>query len=263
MIPYLDECSPKEFGRCIEPFLGGGALMLHLLQKKPEVKYVGLDINQDLILAYSVVRDSVDDLIRSLREHERSYHEDPARYYYMVRSTGPLGNIERISRMIFLNKTCFNGLYRVNSKGEFNVPLGSYTNPRIVDSENLRAVSGLLRSGDVSLKCSDFGGVLDVARTGDFVYFDPPYYPINKSASFTSYASGGFTHKDLLRLSGVCSRLADRGCHVMVSNSDSEVVRNAFCADRWNVRSVASARVINSNGSGRMGHCDLLITNLY
>lgn len=261
LLPVLRDCLPESFGTYHEPFIGGGALLFDILAGRPAQRCVISDLNSDLVLAYSIIRDRIDDLVRSLKAHERGYRADPERYYYSVRDAGPRSGVEKTSRLLFLNRTCFNGLYRVNSRGRFNVPLGRYSNPSIVNEDNLRAVSGALSSGRVSIKCRDFGAVLDDARRGDLVYFDPPYQPVSRTASFTSYTSRDFTEEDLGRLAGLCSDLDSRGCRVLLSNSDSEVVAEMFSGRPWRVSRVRANRAINSDSKKRTGHHELLIKN--
>ena len=201
LIPILNENLPETFGTYYEPFLGGGALLFHILTERNGQKCNISDLNSDLVLAYTTIRDRIDELISSLKNHERNYQKDSKSYYYSVRDTNPRSEIEKTSRLLFLNRTCFNGLYRVNSKGKFNVPLGKYTNPNIVNEENLRSVSDLFQSSRVSIKCRDFEAVLRDAKKGDLVYFDPPYQPVSETANFTSYTNKNFTFEDLSRLS--------------------------------------------------------------
>ncbi|RNJ76711.1 MAG: DNA adenine methylase [Nitrosopumilus sp. H13] len=261
LLTVLHENLPASFGAYYEPFLGGGALLFHMLEERPGQKCGISDLNSDLVLAYTTIRDRIDDLIRSLKSHEKRYHASPKSYYYHVRDGRPRSGIEKTSRLLFLNRTCFNGLYRVNSRGQFNVPLGRYTNPNIVSEENLRAVSGVLRAGQVSIKCRDFEAVLSDAKRGDLVYFDPPYQPVSDTASFTSYTSRNFTTGDLARLAELCCRLDSKGCKVLLSNSDSPEVAGMFSGRRWKTRRIRANRSINSNSKKRTGHHELLIRN--
>ena len=156
----LEKNFPDKFDTYLEPFLGGGAVMFDLLTKKPSLKCNVSDLNSDLILAYVTIRDKLNKLIQSLENHSKNYHKDSTGYYYKVRNQEPKNQIEKVSRLLFLNKTCFNGLYRVNSKGKFNVPLGRYTNPNIVNKENLIVVSHILQSEKIIISCRDFSSVL-------------------------------------------------------------------------------------------------------
>ena len=179
LIPILHQNLPESFGTYYEPFLGGGALLFHILTDKNGQKCSISDLNSDLVLAYTTIRDRIDTLITSLKNHEKNYQKDSESYYYSIRESNPRSEIEKTSRLIFLNRTCFNGLYRVNSKGKFNVPLGKYSNPNIINEENIRAVSHILQSSRISIKCRDFEAVLRDAKKGDLVYFDPPYQPVS------------------------------------------------------------------------------------
>ena len=260
LISTIDKHIPSEFGTYFEPFLGGGAVLLHLLTENPGIKCKVSDLNSDLVLSYVTIRDRVDELIHSLQNHAKNYHKNPDSYYYGIRDSEPKSQIEKVSRLLFLNRTCFNGLYRVNSKGKFNVPLGRYSNPNIVNEENLLAVSHILQSKKVQISCRDFSAVLDDAKKGDFVYFDPPYQPISKTASFTSYTKKDFTYEDLENLVRVSEKLSDKGCKVLHSNSNSKEVKELFSKD-WKVVEVSVNRAINSDSTKRTGQKELLIKN--
>lgn len=261
LISTLNPNLPDSFGTYFEPFLGGGALLFHMLTERHGQKCSISDLNSDLVLAYTTIRDRVDSLISSLKSHERNYQKDSKSYYYSVRANNPRSEIEKTSRLLFLNRTCFNGLYRVNSKGKFNVPLGKYTNPNIVNEENLHSVSTILQSSRVSIKCRDFEAVLRDAKKGDLVYFDPPYQPVSETANFTSYTNKNFTFDDLSRLVELCMKLDSKGCKVLLSNSDSKQVSDMFAKRPWKVSKIQANRSINSNSKKRTGHFELLIKN--
>jgi len=260
LITSLEGHLPKKFNTYFEPFLGGGALLFHLLNQSPNLKCHVSDLNSDLILAYITIRDKVEQLIESLERHSGKYFTDQQKYYYSVRESAPKNQIEKVSRLLFLNKTCFNGLYRVNSKGQFNVPLGKYTNPSIVNKENLLVVSKILQSKNIAIRCQDFAAVLDEAKKDDFVYFDPPYQPVSKTANFTSYTKCEFTYDDLKRLAEVCQKLDKKDCNVLLSNSNTKEVRKLF-SSKWKVAEISANRAINSNSKKRTGHSELLIKN--
>nr|AFK25017.1 DNA adenine methylase [uncultured archaeon] len=260
LLSVIERHVPAEFGCYYEPFLGGGAVMFHLLSKNPDIRCKVSDLNSDLILAYITIRDRVEELVESLENHAKNYHKNPDSYYYQVRDNEPTSQIEKVSRLLFLNRTCFNGLYRVNSKGKFNVPLGRYSNPNIVNEENLYAASHILQSKRISISCRDFSSVLQDAKKGDFVYFDPPYQPVSKTANFTSYTNRDFTYKDLQKLVDVSEKLSDRGCKVLHSNSNSKEVRKLFSKD-WKVIEISANRAINSDSTKRTGQTELLIKN--
>jgi len=261
LIPIINQNLPESFGTYYEPFLGGGALLFHILTDKNGQKCSISDLNSDLVLAYTTIRDRTDSLITSLKNHEKNYQKDSESYYYSIRESNPRSEIEKTSRLIFLNRTCFNGLYRVNSKGKFNVPLGKYSNPNIVNEENLHAVSHILQSSRVSIKCRDFEAVLSDAKKGDLVYFDPPYQPVSATANFTSYTNKDFTYDDLTRLAELCLKLDSRGCKVLLSNSDSKEVADIFSKNPWKITKIEANRSINSNSKKRTGHFELLIKN--
>ena len=261
LIPILNQNLPESFGTYYEPFLGGGALLFHILTDKNGQKCSISDLNSDLVLAYTTIRDRIDSLIASLKNHEKNYQKNSESYYYSIRESNPRSAIEKTSRLIFLNRTCFNGLYRVNSKGKFNVPLGKYSNPNIVNEENLRAVSHILQSSRISIKCRDFEAVLRDAKKGDLIYFDPPYQPVSATANFTSYTNKDFTYDDLTRLAELCLKLDSRGCNVLLSNSDSKEVAEVFAKNTWKITRIEANRSINSNSKKRTGHFELLIKN--
>ena len=279
ILPVVSGGMPESFGGYFEPFLGGGALFFHVAQAGSKDGKGGRggrggrgasrsfrisDLNRELVLAYQMIRDRPEDLLRALRDHEAGYRADSESYYYSVRDghdPGSAGDIDTASRLIFLNKTCFNGLYRVNSRGKFNVPLGRYVNPTIADEQNILAVSEILNMDSVHVSCEDFGAVARKARRGDFVYFDPPYMPVSRTASFTRYTCGDFGIEDQRRLADLCVTLDEMGCHVLLSNSDSGVISEMFARDEWTVERVSASRCINSDSGGRLGHTELLIRN--
>jgi DNA adenine methylase len=231
---------PQRYSRYFEPFAGGAALFFHLRPGGAALS----DSNGELIDTYRAVRDEVEPLIDALKQHR--YEEG---HYYATRDRDPraLPLHERAARTIFLNRTGFNGLYRVNRKGNFNVPLGRYTNPLICDEKNLRACAVALRG--VQLEARDFSEVQDRARKGDFVYLDPPYVPISDTADFTAYVPGGFGWEQQLRLHEVFLELARRGVKVMLSNSDAGRLRELY--EDFDIEDVAATRSINSIGTRR------------
>jgi len=257
----LENNFPKQFTTYHEPFLGGGAVMFNLLTKKPQLSCNVSDFNSDLILAYVTIRDKLGKLIESLENHSKNYHKDSVEYYYHIRKQEPKQQIEKVSRLLFLNKTCFNGLYRVNKKGQFNVPLGRYTNPNIVNKENLNAVSKILQSKKIKISCRDFEAVLGDVKKGDLVYFDPPYQPVSNTANFTSYTHRDFTEDDLARLADLANQLNSKGCHVLLSNSNSKVVKKYFSAKHWSINAIDANRAINSDSKKRTGHKEIIIKN--
>lgn len=241
-------CFPLVFKRYHEPFLGGGAVFFALAPKRAYL----CDINQDLINAYCAIRDQPHALIEELSNHRAN-----EAHYYEVRSQhGSLGLIEGAARTIFLNRTCFNGLYRVNRKGEFNVPYGRYNNPTVCNTENLLAVSETLRHVDI--RCESVFQIGRRVRRGDLVYFDPPYDPVSASSSFTAYSKFAFGREQQVALSLLFKRLANRGVHVVLSNSDTPFIRDLY--KDCNIRTVHARRAINSRADRRGLVCEVLVT---
>jgi DNA adenine methylase len=193
-----------------------------------------------------VIKDDIDALIEDLKKHKNEEE-----YYYKIRSLNPekLSAVERASRFIYLNKTCFNGLYRENSKGKFNVPFGKYKNPKILDEENLRVVSEYLNTAEISILNLDYKKVCKLAKKGDFVYLDPPYYPISKSSSFTKYHKLDFTERDQMELTEVFRELDRKGCYVMLSNSNTKFIRELY--KEYEIWEVSANRFINCKGDKR------------
>lgn len=248
-LPYL----PENYQTYYEPFLGGGALFFYLQPQQA----ILTDINFDLITTYCCVRDRVEELISLLQEHKSKHDRE---YYYSVRAKTVTNELEQAARFIYLNKTCYNGLYRVNSQGKFNVPLGKYINPNICQADLLRAASALLSNSEI--KQADFTDVLNYATSSeDFVFLDPPYYPISSTSYFTSYNQISFGEEDQKRLRNTCAELASRGVKVAVCNSDSEFIKELYLEINFNIHTIAAARSINSNTKKRGAIQELLITS--
>ncbi len=236
-----------------EPFVGGGAVFFDLLPKNAELS----DLNNELVMTYNVIKNNVDELIQSLQKH--IYDKE---YYLEVRAkkVEDLSDVEVASRFIFLNRTGFNGLYRVNKSGQFNVPFGRYNNPVICDEDNLRRVSDALQ--DVTITHHDYKNVLKTAKSGDFIYLDPPYYPINATSSFTSYTAEGFLEKEQTELRDTFIKLHKKGCFVMLSNSDTPFINELYSGlDGITINKITAGRAINSKGSGRGKITEVLVTN--
>ncbi|MFZ5631276.1 MAG: DNA adenine methylase [Bacillota bacterium] len=250
MLGQYKEFFPARYNVYHEPFLGGGAVFFHLV---PPVAFLS-DSNAELINMYRVIQTKVDQLIEDLSRHR--YDSD---YYYEIRSAdvGTLSDVQRASRLIYLNKTCYNGLYRVNRKGEFNVPFGKYRRPKFLDVELLLAANRVLQRA--VLMESDFEIVLDNARPGDFVYFDPPYFPLNRTANFTDFTDQSFDARDHERLARAFDQLARRGCLVMLSNSDTPFVRELYEQYRGGIIPLKANRSINSRGDKRGPVGELLV----
>ncbi|MCR4334347.1 MAG: DNA adenine methylase [Patescibacteria group bacterium] len=250
---YPPEKFDPKSGKYFEPFVGGGAVFFDLL---PETAYLS-DLNNELVVTYNVIKNDVENLIKSLKKHKLDKE-----YFLKIRAQNPekLSDLNTASRFIYLNRTCFNGMYRVNSRGGFNVPFGKYTNPLICDENNLRKASKALKN--VEIKKQDYKEVLKKAKKGDFVYFDPPYYPISKTASFTSYTSEAFLDKEQIELRDTFVELHKRGCFVMLSNSDTPLINKIYSEPKGlRITKVQAGRAINSDASKRGKITEVLVTN--
>lgn len=252
---------PKEFSRYYEPFLGAGALFFALFRSSRSFTAFLSDTNRELINAYRTARDHTEKLITALSKIQQEYDTTPNRedFYYEWRKSKASTDVDSASRFIFLNKTCYNGLYRVNSKGEFNVPFGRYKNPKLFDSDNLRAVNTALRQTHASLETAGYETAVETCAEGDLVYFDPPYQPVNKTSSFTSYTPNGFSKTDQAHLATIFKELSDRGCSVILSNSNTPLVRKLYRG--FNQELVQVNRSINSVGWKRKGFTELIVSN--
>jgi DNA adenine methylase len=257
LLRRLEKYFPAQFSTYYEPFLGGGAVFFHLIEIRPRFTAVLSDINEELITTYRVIKDHVEDLIKELENHKLNYKRAPEKYYYEVRRQEPLDDIKKAARLIFLNKTCYNGLYRVNKKGKFNVPFGKYENPRICDKENLRRVSQVLNWVNANILKADYQEAVKDAKEGDFIYFDPPYQPVSATANFTGYTHAGFSIEDQKTLGKLFRELDERGCKILLSNSDTIEVWEIY--QRFNIEKVQVLRAINCKGNQRRGHTELII----
>ena len=259
LLPQFRKFYPRagSFRRYVDPFMGGGAVFFHVQALFRPERVMLSDQNADLIETYETVRDRLDDVIEALAEHKQKNCED---YYYEIREVNPaeLDPVGRAARMIYLNKTCFNGLFRVNSRGLFNVPYGHRKTPGILDPDVLRAASRSFERVDFGR--GHFRRVLDYARAGDFIYFDPPYDPVSATAKFTSYTEGSFGPEDQRELAHVYATLAQRGCLVMLSNSDTDFVRDLYREFRP-IRTVLARRSINRDADGRGPVKEVVVLN--
>lgn len=244
LLAQLEELMPSQYEGYHEPFVGGGAMFFHLRPRQASLS----DLNERLVTTYRAVRDDVDGVIERLAEHRRNHC---ATHFYECRqrfnARHELDEADAAALFVYLNKTCFNGLYRENARGEFNVPMGSYAQPSILDVDGLVAASRAL--SDTEIRVAGFEAVLDRAQEGDLVYFDPPYVPISRTSSFTSYTGAGFDATLQVRLAQVFAELARRGCFVMLSNSDSRLVHELYAG--WRIDRVRAPRSINSRATGR------------
>jgi DNA adenine methylase len=269
LLPELNKMLPGQFNTYFEPFLGGGAMFFYLMSKGMRFSAYLSDINVELITAYRAVKDNVKEVIRLLQTYETEYKKYPPyskeqqEYYFQLRNARnnikSRSEIEIAALLIALNKTCFNGLYRVNRRGEFNVPPGKYENPLICDSSNLENVSDALTGA--TILTDDYRNVTQSAQKGDFIYFDPPYQPLNSTSYFTAYTKDGFDDRDQSQLADIFRKLADKGCLVLLSNSDTPYIRELYSGFR--IKEVNVQRAINCRGSKRAGHKELLICNYY
>lgn len=263
IISNLDSMIPSEINRYFEPFVGGGAMFFHLMSDR-NMRFAAYlsDINKELITAYKVVKNNVKELIQILKKHQREYNKNPSEYYYKLRDKiKPRNDVEIAARFISLNKTCYNGLYRVNRKGIFNVPIGRYKNPLICDGSNLENVSNALRYSKAVIQVSDYKEALLNAEKGDFIYLDPPYHPMSSTANFTGYTDCGFGDRDQSELAKIFVELNDRNCKVLLSNSDTPFIRRLYSDFANHTIEVNVSRAINCKASNRRGHKELLISN--
>lgn len=256
LIHQLIEKKPNRFNRYFEPFIGGGAVFLHLQPNRATIN----DANSELINVYHVIRNNPDELISDLKEHKKE-----SDYFYALRaldrspSFANLSPIKRASRFIYLNKTCYNGLYRVNNAGEFNTPYGRYKNPNIVNEPIIRAVSAYLNKADVAILNIDYEAALGDAGRNDFVYLDPPYHPVSETANFTGYVQGGWREDDQVRLREVCNDLNKRGVKFLLSNSSTPLIKELYAS--YHIHTVRATRAINSVAQGRGQVEEYLICN--
>lgn len=249
---------PKRVTSYCEPFVGGGAVLFYL---QPQTALVN-DINEELIRVYTVIKEDVDGLINTLRQYKND-----AEFYYELRALdreretyASLSDVEKAARIIYLNKTCFNGLYRVNNSGEFNSPFGYYKNPNIINEIVLRAVSSYFNTSSIHFSAGDFEEALKDIRKGTFVYLDPPYDPISETSNFTGYSRGGFSKEDQIRLKKCCDALDRRGIKFMLSNSATDFIREQYSS--YNITTVQAPRAVNSIGS-RRGDVDEVVVRNY
>ena len=240
----------------IEPFVGGGAVLFHL---QPQSAVIN-DSNAELMNVYEVIKNNLNEIITDLKQHKNE-----ADYFYKIRGldrTPQLSNltkVRRASRIIFLNKTCFNGLYRVNSAGEFNAPYGRYKNPNIINEPTLKAVSEYLNSNNIKIFCQDYEKILAALDESAFVYLDPPYHPISENSNFTGYVQGGWDMFDQIRLREACDELTKKGIKFLLSNSAAPFIKDQY--KNYMIKTVKAGRAINSKGAERGEIDELLIRN--
>lgn len=258
LMDAIVEAMPKNIRNYtyVEPFIGGGAVLFHIQPKNAIIN----DFNSELINVYNVVKENLDELIIDLRKHKNE-----SEYFYHIRSLdrtedfSKIGKIQRASRLIYLNKTCYNGLYRVNNAGEFNSPFGRYKNPNIVNEPVLRAVSSYLNSNNIQISSGDYDNVLQNLDRNSFVYLDPPYHPISESSNFTGYIQGGWNIFDQARLREACDELTKKGIKFLLSNSSSGFIKDQY--RDYNINIVKATRLINVDAEKRGEVDELLIRN--
>lgn len=251
LLPELEKYIPQSFNQYIEPFLGGGAFYFYLNPSAPIIS----DLNEELIITYEVVKQNVEELIVFLQTFKNEEE-----YYYNIRAQNPedLTNIERAARLIFLNKTCFNGLYRVNKKGDFNVPFGK-RNGEFLNEELLRDASEFLQNAKI-INANYLDVLSNKAKKGDFIFLDPPYYPIGKYSDFKRYTKEFFYHDDHLELKKEFDRLVNLGCYVILTNSEHPSILELY--EDYEIKIIETKRLISSNPNTREGKDIIVLGNL-
>lgn len=250
---------PEDVSTYVEPFVGGGAV---LFEYKPHKAIIN-DLNEELINVYRVIKDSPEDLIEILIKHKEYNTKD---YFYKIRSLDrqddyleKFSKVERAARTIYLNKTCYNGLYRVNSKGHFNTPYGRYKNPNIVNEQLILEMSDYFNKKDIRIMNVDYKEALKYLRKGTFIYFDPPYLPISPSSSFTGYTENGFNLEHQIELKEQCDKLNKRGIRFLLSNSDHPIIRDLY--KDYHIKTIQAKRTINSKANKRGEINEVLVFN--
>ena len=262
LLKVIKDFIPARYTQYYEPFVGAGAVLFFLQPKKGVIN----DTNIELVNCYQVIKNNPEELLLLCQHHQEQNSQE---YYYQLRGQDRKDDfrsrspVERAARIIYLNKTCFNGLFRVNSNGQFNVPYGKYSNPVIAEPAVIRAVSTYLNQANVRILSGDFEKAVGRARKGAFIYFDPPYHPISDTSSFTGYSINGFGAEEQERLKGVCDKLSDRGCQVLISNSATPFIKKIYNDFRYEIVEVKASRAINSVSSKRGKINELLIYNKY
>jgi DNA adenine methylase len=258
LIEQIKPHLPKDIDRLkyFEPFIGGGAIFFHLQNKHSTIN----DLNADLINAYQVVQNNVEALIESLKQHQNT-----PEYFYKIREMdrssefNALSSIDKASRLIYLNKTCYNGLYRVNNAGEFNSPFGNYKNPNIVNEPVLRAVNKFLKDKEITITNTDYQDAVKAADNRSFIYFDPPYHPLTDSSNFTGYVQGGWQEEEQVRLKEFCDLLTKQNIKFLLSNSSAHFIRDLY--KDYNITTLQANRAVNSVAEKRGAVDEFLIKN--
>ena len=258
LLDEIERLLPESYNTYYEPFIGGGALFFYLQPKNAVIN----DMNSDLILSYKAIKDDLINLIQELEYHKENNSKE---YFLDLRSydrderINSLSDTQKAARIMYMLRVCFNGMYRVNSKNQFNVPYGRYKNPKIVDEELLKNINEYLNSSNILILNKDFEEVIKTCKAGDFVYFDPPYIPINETSSFTSYTNEGFSYEDQIRLRDVFSELTRKNIYCMLSNSYSPITLELY--KEFNIHKVKAKRSINSVASKRGEISEVIVTN--
>lgn len=257
LLPEIKKYLPQKFNTYFEPFLGAGAVLLAIQPANAVVN----DINPELVNCYKVIKNNLPELFENLKQHKNE-----PEYFYKIRGLDRnkdsyinLSEIEKASRIIYLNKTCYNGLFRVNLQGQFNVPFGRYKNPRIVNQEVLTSINEYLNSNKIQFLNTDFEKAVEQAKKDDFVYFDPPYDPVSETSSFTGYAFNGFGKNEQVRLKETIDKLTDKGCKVILSNSKTEFITDLY--KEYRIITVSATRNINSVADKRGKIKEVLVLN--
>lgn len=258
LLDDIKKLLPHSFNTYYEPFVGGGALFFYLQPKNAVIN----DVNSDLILSYKAIKNDLPNLIKELEYHKNNNTKE---YYLNLRSYDRderidlLSDTQKAARIMYMLRVCFNGMYRVNSKNQFNVPYGRYKNPKIVDKQLLQNISSYLNSSNITILNKDFEIAIQECKPGDFVYFDPPYIPISETSSFTSYTQDGFSYEDQVRLRNIFIKLSNKNVYCMLSNSSSQITLDLY--KQFNIHQVEAKRNINSIGSKRGKISEVIITN--
>lgn len=257
LITEIEKYFPDKYSTYYEPFLGGGAVLFHFQPPKAVVN----DVNNELINLYIVIKENVEELIYELEKHKNEKE-----YFYKIRALDrnkefyeSLTNVQKAARILYLNKTCFNGLFRVNNSGEFNTPFGKYKNPNIVDKITLTAVSNYFNQNNIKFMCGDFEEGVKGIRKGAFVYLDPPYDPVSDSSNFTGYSKEGFGRDDQKRLKKLCDKLNKREVKFLLSNSATDFIKDLY--KDYEIEIIKAKRAINSKGDKRGEVDEVLIRN--
>ena len=262
LVSILFKLAPNNMENYYEPFLGSGAFFFYLSQTTKKFQAVLSDSNSELINVYKQLRDNTNELIEILSEYQANYYKNREKYYYFIRDEYVTKNsIELAARFIFLNKSCYNGLYRVNRLGNFNVPHGRYINPKICNKEKLIDCSELLRISDATILCDTYKSIISKCENNDFIYLDPPYFPISKTSNFTDYTKECFGILEHNELAKEFERLSNIGAKVILSNSNSEYIKSLY--KKYYIIKIRSLRNINCNPNKRKDHYDLIILNYY